>query len=81
MSLRRSSKTTFSHLHIESLEKEEVVFQQLMLNFSSGDQKKKTKAMLTLEIRLKILSIRFANHETDRKQYLEGLSCFVANIK
>jgi hypothetical protein len=40
---------------------------------TSGDQKKKTKAILALEVRLKTLSTRFENHEIDRKQHLEGL--------
>jgi hypothetical protein len=66
---------------IESLKKEEVVSRQLMLKFNSGDQKKKAKAILDIEVRLKTLSIRFENNEIDRKQYLEGLSLFVANKK
>jgi hypothetical protein len=52
-----------------------------MLNFSGGDQNKKTKTVLALEARLKTLSTRFENHEIDRKQYLQGLSFFVANEK
>jgi hypothetical protein len=52
-----------------------------MLNFSIGDQKKKTKEILALEVRPKTISTRFENHEIDRKQYLEGLSFFVANKK
>ncbi len=66
---------------IETLKKEEVVSRQLMLKSSSGNQKRKTKAILALEVRLKILSTRFENYEIDRKQYLEGLSLFVANKK
>jgi hypothetical protein len=66
---------------IETLKKEEVVSRQLMLKSSSSNQKRKTKAILTLEVRLKILSTRFENYEIDRKQYLEGLSLFVANKK
>ncbi len=50
-----------------------------MLKFSSGDQKKKTKAISALEDRLKTLSTRFKNREIDWKQYLAGLSFFVAN--
>jgi hypothetical protein len=68
-------------IFIESLKKEEVVFRQLMLKFNGGDQKKKTKVVLALEVRLKTLSTRFENDEIDRKQYLEGLSFFVANKK
>jgi hypothetical protein len=52
-----------------------------MLKFSGGDQKKETKTVLALEARLKTLSARFKNHVIDRKQYLEGLSFFVANKK
>jgi hypothetical protein len=52
-----------------------------MLKPSSGNQKKKTKVILALEVRLKILSTRFKNDEIDRKQYLEGLSLFAANKK
>jgi hypothetical protein len=52
-----------------------------MLKFSGGDQNKKTKTVLALEARLKTLSTRFKNHEIDHKQYLEGLSFFVANKK
>ena len=52
-----------------------------MLKFNGGDQKKKTKVVLALEARLKTLSTRFENDEIDRKQYLEGLSFFVANKK
>jgi hypothetical protein len=48
-----------------------------MLKFSSGDQKKKTKAILALEVRLQTLSTRFENHEINRKQYLEELSFFL----
>jgi hypothetical protein len=66
---------------IESLKKEEVVFRQLMLKFSRSNQKKKTKAILALEVRLKTLGTRFENDEIYRKQYLEGLSLFVANKK
>jgi hypothetical protein len=66
---------------IKTLKKEEVVSRQLMLKSSSGNQKRKTKAILALEVRLKILSTRFENYEIDRKQYLEGLSLFVANKK
>ena len=47
----------------------------------NGDQKKKTKAILALEVRLKTLSNRFENGEIDRKQYLEALSFFVADKK
>jgi hypothetical protein len=43
-----------------------------MFKFSSGNQKKKTKAILTLEVRLKTFSTRFENDEIDRKQSLEG---------
>ena len=66
---------------IETLKKEEVVSRQLMIKFSCGEQKKKTKAVLALESRLKALGTRFENDEIDRKQYLEGLSMFVANKK
>ena len=66
---------------IETLKKEEVIFRQLMIKFSCGEQKKKTKAVLALEFRLKTLGTRFENDEIDRKQYLEGLSMFVANKK
>jgi len=66
---------------IETLKKEEVVSRQLMLKSSSGNQKKKSKAILALELRLKILSARFENNEIDRKRYLEGLSLFVVNKK
>ena len=66
---------------IETLKKEEVVSRQLMLKSSSGNQKRKTKAILALEVRLKTLSNRFENGEIDRKQYLEALSFFVANKK
>ena len=52
-----------------------------MIKFSCGEQKKKTKAVLALESRLKALGTRFENDEIDRKQYLEGLSMFVANKK
>jgi hypothetical protein len=52
-----------------------------MLKFSSDDQKKKTKAISALEVRLKTLSTQFENNEIDRKQYFEGLSFFVANKK
>jgi hypothetical protein len=52
-----------------------------MLKFGSSNQKKKTKAILALEVRLKILSTPFENDETDRKQYFEGLSLFVVNKK
>ena len=52
-----------------------------MSKFNSGDQKKKTKAFLALEVRLKTLATRFENDEIDRKQYLEALSFFVANKK
>jgi hypothetical protein len=52
-----------------------------MLKFGSGNQKKKKKTLLALEVRLKILSTRFENDAIDRKQYLEGLSLFVANKK
>ncbi len=52
-----------------------------MLKFSSVDQKKKTKAIVALEVRPKKLSTRFENHEIDQKQYLEGLPFFVANKK
>jgi hypothetical protein len=54
----------------ESLKKEEVVSRQLVLKFSSTDQKKKTNAIVALEVRLKKLSTRFENHEINRKQYL-----------
>ncbi len=47
---------------------------------SSGNQKK-SKAILALELRLKIFSARFENNEIDRKRYLEGLSLFVPNKK
>ncbi len=50
-----------------------------MVKYSSGDQKKKTKAIYVLEARLKTFSTRFENHEIDRKQYLQGLSFFAAN--
>ncbi len=63
------------------LKKEEVVSRQMMLKFTNGDQKKKTKAILALEVRLKTLSNRFENGEIDRKQYLEALSFFVADKK
>ena len=66
---------------IETLKKEEVIFRQLMIKFSCGEQKKKIKAVLALEFRLKTLGTRFENDEIDRKQYLEGLSMFVANKK
>ena len=66
---------------IETLQKQEAVFRQLMIKFSCGEQKKKTKAVLALESRLKALGTRFENDEIDRKQYLEGLSMFVANKK
>ena len=52
-----------------------------MIKFSCGEQKKKTKAVLALESRLKALGTRFENDEIDRKQYLEGLSLLVANKK
>ena len=41
---------------IECLKKEEVVSRQMMLKFTNGDHKKKTKAILALEVRLKTLS-------------------------
>ena len=66
---------------IECLKKEEVVSRQMMLKFTNDDQKKKTKAILALEVRLKTLSNRFENGEIDRKQYLEALSFFVADKK
>jgi hypothetical protein len=50
-----------------------------MLKCSCGNQKKKSKAILALEVRLKTLGTRFKNDKIDRKQYLEGLSMFVAN--
>ena len=72
-----------SHLNvwtfIESLKKEQFVFRQLIVKFSCGEQKKKTKGVLALEVRLKTLGTRFENDKIDRKQYLEGLSFFVAN--
>jgi hypothetical protein len=68
-------------IFIEKLKKEEVVSQQLILKSSNGNQKKKSKAVLAFELRLKILSTRFDNNEIDRKRYLEGLSLFVANKK
>ncbi len=40
---------------IKTLKKEEVVSRQLMLKSSSGNQKRKTKAILALEVRLKYL--------------------------
>jgi len=52
-----------------------------MLKFSSGDQTKKTKAVLALEVRLQTLGTRFENHEINRKQYLEELSFFLDNQK
>jgi hypothetical protein len=52
-----------------------------MLKSSSGNQKKKSKAIWALELRLKILGAQFENNEIDRKRYLEGLSLFVANKK
>ena len=66
---------------IETLKKEEVVFRQPMVKFSWGDQKKKIKAILALEVRIKTLGTQFENDEINRKQYLEGLSLFVANKK
>ena len=66
---------------IGCLKKEEVVSRQMMLKFTNDDQKKKTKAILALEVRLKTLSNRFENGEIDRKQYLEALSFFVADKK
>jgi hypothetical protein len=49
--------------------------------YSDEDQKKKTKGILVLEVRLIILVTRFEIDDTVRKQYLEGLSFFVANKK
>ncbi len=58
---------------------EEVLFLQLMLKFSSGDQKKKDKAILTLQFRVETFSTLPENDGiVDRKQYLEGLSFFMA---
>ena len=51
---------------IETLKKE-VASRQLMLKSSSGNQKRKTKAILALGVRLKMLSTRFANDEIDSK--------------
>jgi hypothetical protein len=48
---------------IESLIKEEVISQQLMSKFSSGDQNKKGKAILALEVHLKTLTTRSENDE------------------
>jgi len=81
MSQRRSSKKPSDTFISIALKKEEFVSRQLMLKFNSGDQKKKTKAILALEVRLKTPSTQFENHEIDRKQYLEGLSFFMANKK
>ena len=53
----------------------------MMLKFTNGNHKKKTKAILALEVRLKTLSTRFEDEEIDRKQYLEALLFFVANKK
>ena len=50
---------------IETLQKEEVVFRQLMRKFSCGEQEKKTKAVLALEFRLKTLGTRFENDKID----------------
>ena len=52
-----------------------------MLKSSRGDEKKKTKAILDVEGRLKMLSTRFENDEIDRKEYLQALSLFVVNKK
>ena len=62
-----------------SLKKEEVISRQLLLKCTSGDQKKKTKAVLALEVLLKTLSTRFENDEIHRQQYLEAISYFVTN--
>ena len=74
-----------SHLNvwtfIESLKKDDVVSRQLMLKYSCGNQKKKSKAILALEVRLKTFGTRFENDEIDRKQYPERLSMFVVNKK
>ena len=66
---------------IETLKKEEVVFEQQVLKVLAGGQRKKTKKVLALQVRLNVLSARFDNDEIDRKQYLEGLSLFVAEKK
>ena len=49
-----------------------------MSKFNSSDRKK-TKPVLALEVRLKSLGTRFENDEIDRKQYLEALSFCVVN--
>jgi hypothetical protein len=67
---RRRPKKTFSHLY----------YRQPMIKFSCGDQKKKIKALLTLEIRLNTLGTRFKNDEIYRKQYLEGLCQSIPHI-
>jgi len=41
-----------------------------MLESSSGNQKKKSKVILALELRLKILINQFENNEIDRKRHL-----------
>ena len=51
----------------------------MMLKFTNGDPKKKIKAILALEVRLKTLRTLFEDEEIDRKQYLETLSFFVVN--
>jgi len=66
---------------IETLKKEEVVFEQQVLKVLGGGQRKKTKKVLALQVRLNVLSDRFDNDEIDRKQYLDGLSLFVAEKK
>ena len=66
---------------IKTLKKEEVVFEQQALKILGGSQKKKTKKVLGLQVRLNILSDRFYNDEIDRKQYLDGLSLVVAEKK
>ena len=52
---------------IETLKKEEVFFLQPMVKFSWGDQKKKIKAILALEVRLKTLGTRLENDEINPK--------------
>ena len=66
---------------METLKKDEVIFRQLMLKINSGGQRKKTKAVLAFEVRLKTLGTRFENNGIDGKQYFKVLSFLVANKK
>ena len=47
--------------------KKEVVLRQPMVKYSWGDQKKKIKAILALEVRLKTLGTRLENDEINPK--------------